>query len=57
MRVRGGGYRSKVESYRGVFGCWVIVSFVSFLIDKLSKKWRPHFFVENKLSGFLDQAR
>jgi hypothetical protein len=25
-----------------------------FLLDKLSKKWRPHFFVENKLRGFLD---
>jgi hypothetical protein len=28
-----------------------------FLIDKLSKKWRPHFFVENKLRGFLDVQR
>jgi hypothetical protein len=25
-----------------------------FLLDKLTKKWRPHFFVENKLRGFLD---
>jgi hypothetical protein len=25
-----------------------------FLIDKLAKRWRPHFFVENKLRGFLD---
>lgn len=25
-----------------------------FLVDKLTDKWRPHFFVENKLKGFLD---
>ena len=28
-----------------------------FLLDQLSKKWRPHFFVENKLRGFLDVHR
>jgi hypothetical protein len=28
-----------------------------FLLDQLSKKWRPHFFVENKLRGFLDAQR
>jgi hypothetical protein len=28
-----------------------------FLLDKLTKKWRPHFFVENKLRGFLDTNR
>jgi hypothetical protein len=28
-----------------------------FLIDQLSKKWRPHFFVENNLRGFLDVHR
>lgn len=28
-----------------------------FLIDRLLKKWRPHFFVENKLKGFLDAGR
>lgn len=28
-----------------------------FLIDRLAKKWRPHFFVETKLRGFLDNNR
>jgi hypothetical protein len=28
-----------------------------FLLDRLAKKWRPHFFVENKLRGFLDYNR
>jgi hypothetical protein len=28
-----------------------------FLIDKLAKQWRPHFFVENQLRGFLDAGR
>ncbi len=28
-----------------------------FLLDKLAKRWRPHFFVENKLRGFLDNNR
>jgi hypothetical protein len=29
----------------------------NFLIDKLASHWRPHFFVENKLRGFLDVHR
>jgi hypothetical protein len=29
----------------------------NFLIGKLINKWRPHFFVENKLRGFLDTQR
>jgi hypothetical protein len=28
-----------------------------FIIDKLANKWRPHFFVENQLRGFLDAGR
>ncbi len=28
----------------------------NFLMGKLVDKWRPHFFVENKLRGFLDTA-
>lgn len=28
----------------------------NFLLDRLSKKWRPHFFVENALRGFLDRT-
>lgn len=28
----------------------------AFLVDRLLKKWRPHFFVENKLRGFLDAS-
>lgn len=27
----------------------------SFLVDQLAKRWRPHFFVENALRGFLDR--
>jgi hypothetical protein len=29
----------------------------NFLVSKLINKWRPHFFVENKLRGFLDTQR
>ncbi|MGY4476969.1 hypothetical protein [Bradyrhizobium sp. USDA 3364] len=29
----------------------------SFLVGKLINNWRPHFFVENKLRGFLDARR
>jgi hypothetical protein len=28
----------------------------AFLIERISKNWRPHFFVENALRGFLDRA-
>jgi hypothetical protein len=27
-----------------------------FIIDKLAMNWRPHYFVENQLRGFLDVA-
>jgi len=27
----------------------------SFLVDKIAKHWRPHYFVENNLRGFLEQ--
>ena len=29
----------------------------TFLVDKLANHWRPHFFVENHLRGFLDAHR
>jgi hypothetical protein len=28
----------------------------SFLLNQISQRWRPHFFVENQLRGFLDRA-
>jgi hypothetical protein len=35
----------------------VLGSVDTFLVDKLAKHWRPHFFVENHLRGFLDAHR
>ncbi|MEA2880443.1 MAG: hypothetical protein QOF14_5639 [Hyphomicrobiales bacterium] len=29
----------------------------TFLIERLAKRWRPHYFVENELRGFLDGKR
>lgn len=29
----------------------------SFVVDKVAKHWRPHYFVENNLRGFLDRDR
>jgi hypothetical protein len=29
----------------------------SFLIDRLRKHWRPHYFVENGLKRFLDNGK
>ncbi|MGO3930088.1 hypothetical protein [Rhodopseudomonas pseudopalustris] len=29
----------------------------SFLVERLGMKWRPHFFVENHLKGFLDKEQ
>jgi hypothetical protein len=29
----------------------------TFLIERLGKNWRPHYFVENHLRGFLDSPR
>jgi hypothetical protein len=26
----------------------------TFIVDKVAQKWRPHYFVENNLRGFLD---
>jgi hypothetical protein len=27
----------------------------TFLVEKLAKQWRPHFFIENHLRSFLDR--
>lgn len=29
----------------------------AFVVDKIAKHWRPHYFVENSLKGFLDTAK
>jgi hypothetical protein len=29
----------------------------TFLVERLAKNWRPHYFVENHLKGFLDVNR
>ena len=28
----------------------------TFVVDQIRKRWRPHYFVENDLRGFLEKA-
>jgi hypothetical protein len=29
----------------------------AFVVDKVAKHWRPHYFVENNLRGFIDKPQ